>query len=259
MARDIRYMEKLIHANSQFIAGHPTRALDWFPTDTKQLYQKNLNDPERRQLLEKFGWINADISYVHNSHGFRTKEFTQTENFISLGCSFTYGTGLPQGCVWPELLSNMINVPVFNLGMAGTSLDTCYRAAKHYIPLLKPKFVVMLVPEKTRMEIFLEDLVYIHLPSNPDVYKFSNDNWMKYWYTNEKNLDTLMQKNIDAIAWICKQNQADFYLVNDNFMYTDHDFWHTDLARDLQHPGKPFHKALAQVFFEKIQNKNVYE
>lgn len=252
-------MEKLIHHNSQFITGHPASILDWFPTDTKQLYQKNLNNPEARQLLEKFGWIDAEISYVHNSHGFRTKEFTQTENFVTLGCSYTHGTGLPQHCVWPELLSNMVNIPVFNLGIAGGSLDTCYRVVKHYISFLKPKFVAMLAPDNTRMEIFLNHEVLVHMPGNPDFYKFSkDDSWIKHWYTNEQNLTTLMQKNIDAIAWICKQNQTDFYLVDNDFVYSCYGN-QLDLARDLMHPGKYFHETLAQTFFEKIQNKNVYE
>jgi len=251
-------VEKLIHHNSQFIARHPAGTLDWFPTDSKELYQKNLNDPKARQLLERFGWIDADISYIHNSHGFRTREFTQTENFVTLGCSFTHGVGLPQHCIWPEILGRMVDIPVFNLGVAGGSLDTCYRVAKHYISLLQPKFVAMLAPNKDRMEILLDDEVYIHLPRYPDYSKFSKyDSWLKHWYSNEQNSITSMQKNIDAIAWICKQNQTDFYVVNNSSV----GLWcrnQLDLARDLQHPGKSFHETLAQTFFEKIQNNDVY-
>jgi hypothetical protein len=252
-------MEKLIHHNLQFIAGHTAGTMDWFPTDSKELYQKNLNNSDSRQLLERFGWIDANISYIHNSHGFRTREFVQTENFVTLGCSLTYGIGLPQHCAWPEILGQMVNIPVFNLGLAGGSPDTCYRTAKHYISFLKPKFVAMLLPNKDRMELFLGDSVYVHLPSNPDYHTFAkNDSWIKHWCTNEQNSTILAQKNIDAIAWICKQNQVDFYLVDQNLAYNYHGA-QLDLARDLMHPGKIFHETLAQTFFKKIQNKNVYE
>jgi hypothetical protein len=106
------------------------------------------------------------------------------------------------------------------------------------------------------MEIFLRDSVYIHLPSNPDGMNFGKNYWIKSWYANEQNVKTLMQKNIDAMAWICKQNQVDFYLLDQDFVYACAKL---DLARDLQHPGKQFHEKLAKLFFEKIQNKNVYE
>jgi hypothetical protein len=234
------------------------KILKWFPTDTQELYEQNLKDPIQKQQLDEYGWVDADITYINNSHGFRTSEFEPSENFLALGCSFTQGIGLPQHCVWPELLSNLVNIPVFNLGVPGSSLDTCYRVAKHYVPLLKPKFVVMLQPEHTRMEIFLEDSVYIHLPSSPDFLNFQKSYWIKSWYANEQNSKTLMQKNIDAIAWVCKQNQVDFYQVDHDLVYKYHGP-QLDLARDLKHSGKKFHKKLAKLFFEKIQNKNVYE
>jgi hypothetical protein len=247
-------MNKLKHHN--FWCANKT--LKWFPTDTQELYDQNLKDPIQKQQLDEHGWIDADITYVNNSRGFRTSEFDPSKNFLALGCSITYGIGLPQHCVWPELLSDLVDTPVFNLGVAGGSLDTCYRAAKHYVPLLKPKFVVMLQPENSRMEIFLENWPHIYLPNRPDDYNFANNDWIKHWYTNEQNSNTLMQKNIDAIAWVCKQNQVDFYLMDQDLAY-NYNGPQLDLARDLQHPGKKFHKNLAKLFFEKIQNKNTYE
>jgi hypothetical protein len=253
-------MNKLNHHNSWCA----NTTSDWFPTDTQELYEQHLNDPVKKQQLEKFGWINADITYVNNSHGFRTPEFNSLENFITVGCSFTYGIGLPQRCVWPELVSQHVDIPVYNLGIGGGSVDTCYRLLKHYIPLIKPKFVIMLQPQSTRLEIFLDhDRSYIHSPGFPNNLNFQQDQWIKHWYTNTKNIDIHLQKNIDAITYVCNKYSVDFYLYPDYYIYNPSSVFlknrKLSLARDLMHPGVLFHQRLAAQMVQDIKNKNTHE
>jgi hypothetical protein len=244
-------MDKLIHHNSSWCCNTTTK---WFPLDTEELYIKNLNDPVAQKKLFEWGWIDAPITYVNNSHGFRTAEFEQKEHFITVGCSFTYGIGLPHDFVWPELLSKHIDLPVYNLAIAGSSIDTCYRVVEHYAPRLNPKFIAVLVPPKTRIEIFLDKEPYIHNPIYRDLYGFGQDNWIKQWYASEINIDLLMQKNIQALAFICKKHNIDLYVYHaDDF--SDR----VPLARDLMHPGKVWHEKIADTLCQSIENKNTYE
>ena len=253
-------MQKLKHHNS----GWSDQCLDWFPTDTQELYEKNLQDPGRRGLLEQYGWIASDIKYQHNSHGFRTAEFDSRENFITVGCSHTYGVGMPQQQTWPELLSGMMDLTVYNLAVAGGSADTCYRVIKHYVQQLQPKFVAMLQPEPSRQEIFLQGQPWIHMPNTPDVHKFNRSQWLKHWHSDSSNALTAAQKNIDAIFGVCKKHNIDFYLFESSYVsgHGTNNFWRAvgpSLARDLQHPGREFHSRLATEFLTKISNKHTYE
>jgi len=254
-----RIMNKLKHHGSWAAS----TTLEWYPTDTQELYEQNLKDPEKKQQLEKFGWIDTDITYINNSHGFRAPEFELLENFITVGCSFTYGIGLPQQCAWPQILSQKIGIPVYNLGVPGGSLDTCYRVIKHYVPLLKPKFVVMLQPEITRLEIFIKNNPIIYSPKYLDPHTFGQDNWIKHWYSYTENLDTLAQKNIDAIAYVCKAHSVDFYLYQDYYVYGGPKSFLKEIglsiARDLKHPGTVFNQRLATLIDQDIKNNNTYE
>lgn len=245
-------MEKLIHHG----CNAPTIS-KWYPSDTEELYLQNLKIPEKQQQLESFGWIDADIEYVNNSHGFRSDEFSLKDNFVTVGCSFTYGIGLPQSHIWPSRLSEKLDLPVYNLGVPGGSGDTCYRVVKHYVPLLKPKIVVVCEPPISRLEIFINQCPYIYVPTNPEVYGYGKDQWIKHWYTSHENSQIHACKNLEAMAYICQLAGSEFYYYTSDF------YWLTyspvgGFARDLQHPGSEFNKVFADVIHNDIVNKRTY-
>ena len=246
-------MEKLIHQG--YI--HPAIS-KWYPTDSEELYLQNLKIPEKRKQLETFGWIDTDIEYVNNSHGFRTDEFLTKDNFVTVGCSLTYGIGLPQKYTWPSLLSEKLNLPVYNLGVPGASGDTCYRIVKHYVPLLKPKFVVVCEPHISRLEIFINQRPYIYTPTNPEVYGYGKDQWIKHWYTSHENSQIHAQKNLEAMAHICQLTGSDFYYYTNDFYLATYSQV-GGFARDLQHPGSQFNKVFSDVIYNDIVNKRTYE
>ena len=53
--------------------------LEWFDPDSRENYLAHLKRPEKRKLLEQFGWANLStedpVTYCFNSEGFRTAEF----------------------------------------------------------------------------------------------------------------------------------------------------------------------------------------
>ena len=171
--------------NDHIFVGQPiNQTVYWSGTDTKELFLKNLNNPEKRKQLEKYNWVNTKIEYSFNSAGYRSIEFDANDNgFMVLGCSFTSGVGLHVHQIWPELLSNKLNQPVWNLGVGGTGLDTAYRLAAHYIPRLRPSKVVLLAPEKTRLEIWncQEYPKTLNYRAHGDTEPLFNNQFMKIW------------------------------------------------------------------------------
>jgi protoheme ferro-lyase len=74
---------KPLHAWSSY-AG---QTVNWISPDTKEAYQQRISDPVKRLMLQQFGWVDQHIDYTFNSDGFRTDEFDDRPNFVTIGCS----------------------------------------------------------------------------------------------------------------------------------------------------------------------------
>ena len=146
-------MNPLIH-NYTSVAN---KTLLWNTSDNQEIFLKNLQDPEKKQQLENLGFIENPIHYQFNSHGFRTAEFNQPVDVVCFGCSFTMGTGVHEFNTWPAQLQTQTGMTVANLGHAGSSNDTAFRFANHYLELLKPKYAVWQQTDMHRLELLNED------------------------------------------------------------------------------------------------------
>lgn len=242
--------------------GQPiSQTIHWFGTDTEELYDKNLNDPQQRLELERNNWLNSTIEYSFNSGGHRGPEFNvDDEGFIVLGCSFTSGVGLHYDQIWPELLAKKLDQVSWNLGAAGMGLDTAYRLAEHYVPRLCPSKVILLAPSWTRLELWVEDnrIRVLNYGAFGDVDPLFNNSYMKHWLANDANAYYRAIKNINSIAYICQCLNADFYCydVMDDFMSIQPQVG--GLARDLQHNGPKCHEVFANRVYEDVVNKKTY-
>jgi hypothetical protein len=88
-----------------------------------------------------------DIEYIHNSYGYRSKEFESNAEILSLGCSFTHGDGLPDNFIWPNLLANNLNMSVHNLAQGGDSAYGQMRKAFYYFKKFgNPKIISAIFP-----------------------------------------------------------------------------------------------------------------
>jgi MoaA/NifB/PqqE/SkfB family radical SAM enzyme len=229
------------------------KPIEWMPMDTKELFEKNLIDSTQKNKLEQYGWLNKKITYNLNNYGFRTTEFTETENFIALGCSFTFGIGLPEEEIWTSLLSNQLNLKNWNLGVPGSSSDTSYRLSKYFIPMLKPKFVVMLEPPDNRLEICNHGSPNTVTGTNNQAW--GDQHFLKTWFLHDENNYLRAEKNKQAIAYLCNQHNIDFYCYSSDCI-TMHN--NTSFARDLQHPGTTAHIKFADCVYQDIVTKRTY-
>jgi len=238
--------------------------IEWMPTDTKENYEKLIQDPGHRAYFAEQGWDQPRaITYRLNSHGFRADEFDGGPYLLALGCSFTVGIGLPDHSTWARQTATALGLKCANLGWGGYSSDSCYRLAEYWIPELRPKYVCMLVPPSHRIEVLLDandslvmpnqTLFEIFMPQSKSRLFNPNDTYLKHWFLNDENAQVNQRRNVRAIRQLC----AEFDIPCTIHDAQGHMWWSREeigYARDFMHGGPKVHKILAEKFINAYPN-----
>lgn len=134
-----------------------------------QLTSPQLNylfDPVPNNSSDK--WWNlksAHYEYEYDNFGFRNIPELATierltprlwkESYVCIGCSWTFGTGVPGRNTWPVFLQEQIGTRCLNLGVGGAGIETTYRILNAWIKHFgcKPKGVLILGWFTPRLEI----------------------------------------------------------------------------------------------------------
>ena len=260
------------------------QSLNWLQPDDHNKYVKHLADPEKRELLEKNGWIDNEFLYHINEDGFRHDGGSDTSSFLSnqggvlyLGCSITFGIGVPLEDTWSWKLHQrkFPDKRYMNMGLPGQGVETYYRILKSYIGIVKPEIVVCTFPWASgRSEIFdpnqshwysqFMSMAIGHMQismtdgnSDPDAFTRMS------LYSPEASILRYM-KHHDAIRWTCQENDATLLWLNIQEMAeivkktrtSLHDpgcfvpEW--DFGRDLMHHGSKGHDAMSYKIEEKL-------
>jgi hypothetical protein len=220
----------------------------WYGSDSKESFDKNLLDPISRAWVVDAGWVENEITYKFNKQGFRSIEFdTDISAGMALGCSFTQGVGVLQEHSWPSIVSKKIQYPIWNLGIGAGSMDTVFRLLDYWLPILKPKFVLVACPSKYRIEICNSDGTFnnflpAHTPHGEQLALY------KEWIMHEANSDLNFKKNLLAIASLCNQHSIPLHELS-----VDKDFISDHKARDLIHPGAQSHCDFADKMIQKLE------
>lgn len=229
--------------------------IKWLGPDSEDAYNRHLSETNSRKLLETFGWIDVEITYSFNSHGYRTNEFDNRPSWMAVGCSFTQGTGVNQDERWTDVVADWIGLHCWNLGVAGSSGDTAYRIVKHYVPLLRPRFLVFLQPRYNRQELVVAQQQYPLIINWAYDHKNWDSSYVKQLLLHSENLETAAEKNREAIRSVCLQHHIPLLVYQpDAYLSLVKDLKNRDLGRDLLHPGRLNNRAFAQVVTEDIQN-----
>lgn len=245
-----------------FGSHHANSTQEWLPTDTKENFERLMQDPGHREYFAKLGWDQPGaITYNINSAGFRCPEFDyETPCMISLGCSFTVGIGLPEQSIWPTLVGNRLGLRVANLAWGGNSTDTCFRLAEYWIPKLQPKLVTMLAPPASRLEILLDTnpcylQAEIIMPETKPTIFSDSDVFLKHWLLNDENSRLNQLKNCLAIQQLCDQHSVPCLIEK----ALDHMHWSREeigYARDFMHGGPIIHKRIAEKMLNDYQTRS---
>lgn len=106
--------------NNLFINNsYSPKTSSFFGTDRKHVFEKNL----QTQPID-WRYRKKEITYTLNKDSFRTIEFNNviwSESVVIFGCSHTFGVGLSEDETIAFNLSKLIDCPVINMGVGGSS------------------------------------------------------------------------------------------------------------------------------------------
>jgi hypothetical protein len=198
--------------------------------------------PKKKQQLQDLGYVDVSIEYKFNQDGFRTSELNQSFDMVCFGCSFTMGTGVHAMETWPGQLEGITGLKIANLGHAGSSNDTAFRFAAHYLKKIKPQYAIWLQTDNHRLEL-LDD--YIPLSQNilasDSSNPCANDYFVKTWFSSSSNQLLNCQKNTLAFKQLCNEFNIQHLILSRQHISNK-----IDRARDLHHPGKKSYQNLAE-------------
>lgn len=87
------------------------------------------------------------VYYSINNHGYRSDPFDKDNEVLVLGCSQTYGTGLPNNFTWPDFVCKYLNKKYSRLAVMGDSAGgQVYKAFKYFEEIGNPKIILALLP-----------------------------------------------------------------------------------------------------------------
>lgn len=230
-----------------------------------------------------------DVTYNTNSLGYRSEEFSKEDasnNFLYVGCSVTFGVGLPENLIWPYFLNEKLNgEKIFNLGINGISVNVItYNINKYIQQFGKPKAIFALYPNFGRIEGFVNnDLSIIHFNENLELpiplgkRNSSQKVDITSFSFNITNSIQLLENYLESIDipffWSTWWNAYDNYIEHEkktifkNFVkfdksidldlvnkYKDHHYF--DIARDNQHFGILGHISVTESFFDAWKEYN---
>jgi len=246
----------------------------FYPSDTRELFQKHIKDPTTKSLLEKFNYIDNPVKYKFNKFAFRCKEFNSNPGIVFLGCSHTFGVGLREEETFAKIVSNYFGYECWNLGMPGKGLDTISFYACNFLQheIENIAAIVVTLPPPGRYNIFVndnstrEEQFLIH--NLHEILWTPDDIPLPVVNIYEQNLDeegdlliksmlmykeNIYKSNFGYIAGLNllaeKLNVPLVIIKNINVEPGK------DLARDLQHPGVDTHKNLSRNIIGQLEKK----
>lgn len=242
------------------IHGFSGKTVTWCPSDSEDRFNANMADRKQRARLEEFGWTRDNVSYTFNTDGFRSDEFTYepSDSVVFLGCSLTMGTGVDLQSSWAYQVASSLGLRRYNLGVGGGSADMCFRLAHHWIPRLRPKYVMMLTPRTGRMEIVMEKNIIPCIPNMtylPDDVMARISDYYNAWLSYPANAEMNQLKNVMGVQMIC--NNLGIPIIEiplDTTVFIENETLTQSFCegRDLMHPGKRWNDAVAKTFLDRM-------
>jgi len=218
----------------------------WYPSDTETHF-KSLSAEHRAK------WKDVEFDYFLNEFGMRTQHsMNEDRNSICfIGCSMTFGVGMPKENTWTHLLAKKLGLNDINMGNPGGSLDSMYRLYSYWLPELKSKITVCVIPPRPRKERIEQDRngrLHIYKLSNWNVQNETNEHKKAAMLQsfNEHEMFVNERRNLNAIKTVARENDSTLVIVDQKELnYHKLVTLNDDYARDGIHPGYTWHNATA--------------
>lgn len=160
-----------------------------FFTNTKEIGYYSPNSPSA--IANKWnkgdshiGTVDEENTYNVNEFGFRGKVYEDAD-VIGIGCSITFGIGVPEDGRWTNFLSSRVNKDIVNLGSPGASVETiCNTVIQYCMNNKMPKEIFCLMPDFFRSMVVVDKEFY--LSNKNDNSFFVTPNQLGLIYCNPK-------------------------------------------------------------------------
>jgi hypothetical protein len=173
-----------------------------------QLFEDGRAKPQ--EPLENIGKI---YQYNLNSDGLRTLEFSEKPEVLALGCSLTFGTGLPEHHTWPNLLKSMIEkngidykvgTIAYNGGSIMQSISAMFSIIHKYE--YTPKYILCNFPEIERFYFIKPEKIgysmAMHTLNDISDRKTLSADWVYYInFEYIKMLEAFCESNNIKLVW----------------------------------------------------------
>jgi len=243
----------LFHPISMVLQLNTDHEVGFVPSDTQQLYEKNLKRQPRAWRYRK-----DPVVYKINSQGYRTRgwqDICWDDSVVLFGCSTVYSVGVDQADTLSDQLSHMIARPVVNLAVPGGSIYINYLNLVLLLQQgLRPKAIVNLWTDYTRLTLFDENTHNLGSWNCSALYR----EWNRSDHNSKKYAEiiaasTRLLTQLSGIPFI----EASYFMHSARMFGCDH-LPRFDVARDLVHPGTETHRSTAQWLAAQLQSNQQY-
>jgi len=200
----------------------------WDPPENLAKHKSNI-----RKLGKKWTYRKKDISYKFNSHGFRTREFSEIDwknSIVVIGDSKVFGTGLAEEDTICSKIEQLSGIYTVNLGISGSAIDTAmFNSITLYNNFPKPKALVHIWTSLARYTNFnINGSVNSVLPRYNSYY--SNMDWISR---------SKLYMQVERSIWknTVPRYEGSFFTDTQEAFDSIHKLKIIDYARDLEHPG----------------------
>jgi hypothetical protein len=244
--------------------------------DTRTIPVSSLQrDSEGYYLTNNVGHVlfvrDPEVMYKINMNGYRTKHFAPFDNskntILFAGCSWTFGEGLPNEYIWPELVAkNFENVDHYNIGYMGMSINHIIKNVYSFIRSYgKPKYLFICFPDMQRNIYYSEKKqVYIKAYASTKFIGHKDKDQEKYTleFIPENNL-LLATTQISALEDYC--SEAGINLIWTTWVYEDYEIYKDLGFKFLMDPDTSFiqlkalHDKTKTPYYPNIKNLPYWE
>jgi len=217
-------------------------------TDSKRCFEKNL-----KTQPDDWYYRHNPVTYTVNSKGYRAPEFSTVDweaAVVIFGCSNVFGVGVSDEHTISSQLSKLINRPVINLGVTGSSIQYATFNSAILTAYPCPYAVIQLWTSVERTVVFTRTMIHC---LGPWSYK-PKSLYNKWLENNNPRATALLHRTISQELWKNRSQYLEATLFLDTADQFDHCklFKYYDHARDQIHPGKLTAARIAAHFAEQL-------
>jgi hypothetical protein len=241
---------------------------------TPEEFEISSYNPIKNKINGTFTKSGSDQSglctYNYNELGFRGDSVKKNGfKVMSLGCSFTEGTGVNDDETWPAQFTSYIpNGVNMNFGVGARSNDFISRCLLTYFDIIKPDLVLIMYTVPHRRELYTPNCgIEAFIPSTPfgytketkegkeihGVMTLAQNDYQDIdnWYRNHQLISLFMEKK--KCNWLWNGSMID-YDYKDALRFDGNFRPQIDFAADDGHQGPKTNYLYAKRLFEHIKN-----